>query len=270
MSDKQAIVSGLIDEWRVLEELLEPLDEEQWLTPSALPGWTVHDVVAHIIGTELMLLGEQPPHTGLDPHTLAHVRNEIGAFNEQWVESMRRDSASTMLARFKEVTGKRAQALAAATDEEWNAPAMGPLGMTTYGGFMHIRLFDCWMHELDIRDAVDQPRTEATDRDRLGMQQLCASLGYAVGKLGKAPAGSRVAFELTGALPQRIYVAVDGRATVVDALDGPETIGIRLDSWLFVRLCGGRTKADRHLDEVELSGDVKAAKHIAEHLAFTI
>ena len=44
--------------WRYVEHqrldlagLLESLDEEQWRTPSACPGWTVGDVAAHIISS---------------------------------------------------------------------------------------------------------------------------------------------------------------------------------------------------------------------------
>ena len=37
-----------------------------------------------------------------------------------------------------------------------------PAGKDTYGRFMQIRVFDCWLHEQDIRDALGPTRT----RDR--------------------------------------------------------------------------------------------------------
>ena len=40
------------------------------------------------------------------------------------------------------------------SDEEWNAVTMTPTGPDSYGRFMRIRVFDCWMHEEDIRDGV--------------------------------------------------------------------------------------------------------------------
>ena len=39
------------DERLALIADLEPLTDEQWDTPSLCPGWTVHDVVAHIVDT---------------------------------------------------------------------------------------------------------------------------------------------------------------------------------------------------------------------------
>ena len=40
--------------------LCDDLTDEQWALPTDCPGWSVQDHVAHMIGTERMLLGEQP------------------------------------------------------------------------------------------------------------------------------------------------------------------------------------------------------------------
>jgi uncharacterized protein (TIGR03083 family) len=50
--DKSDVLSGLFDTWDSLDRLLTGLSEEQWQTPTPLPGWSVHNVVAHIIGTD--------------------------------------------------------------------------------------------------------------------------------------------------------------------------------------------------------------------------
>ena len=94
--DQAAVTNALLQQWDAIERVLTPLDEEQWLTPSVLPGWTVHDVVSHVIGTESMMLGEEPPVTHVEPHA-AHVHNEIGAFNERWVEGLRDRTGAQML-----------------------------------------------------------------------------------------------------------------------------------------------------------------------------
>ena len=49
----------------------------------------MQDNVAHIVGTEAMLAGEPGPSVDIDRDANAHVRNDIGVFNEQWVESLR-------------------------------------------------------------------------------------------------------------------------------------------------------------------------------------
>ena len=267
--DQAAVTNALLQQWDAIEDALTPLDEEQWLTPSVLPGWTVHDVVSHVIGTESMLLGEEPPVTHVEPHA-AHVHNEIGAFNERWVEGLRDRTGAQMLELFRDATGRRRAALAAMTPEEWAAESWTPVGKDTYGRFMRIRLFDCWMHEQDIRDALGVPGDEGGARGELAFAEIDGAIAYLVGKKGKAPDGSRVQIELTGPLARTIRVAVDGRAKRVDAFDTAPTTTITLDSRLFVRLTGGRTTAQSHADGIALAGDTAVGERIVHHLAFTI
>ena len=127
-----------------------------------------------------------------------------------------------MLGRFRDVTAARREALTAMSDDDWNAVTATPAGPDSYGRFMRVRIFDCWMHEQDIREALSRPSSDAdleTPTARLALDEMAASMGFVVGKLGKAPDGSRVAIELTGPLARTIRVAVDGRAKLVDGFD---------------------------------------------------
>lgn len=49
MSDRSAIWQAVHEERHRLVSDLEGLTLEQWQTPSLCPGWSVHDVVAHLI-----------------------------------------------------------------------------------------------------------------------------------------------------------------------------------------------------------------------------
>ena len=163
---KDRTVAALGEVWASLGDLLGELSDDEWRLPSPLPGWSVQDNVAHIVGTEAMLAGEPGPSVEIDRDVNAHVRNDIGAFNEQWVESLRAVPPNEVLSRFRELTGARLAALEAMTDEEWNAESFTPAGMDTYGRFMQIRVFDCWLHEQDIRDAAADPATRPAWRSR--------------------------------------------------------------------------------------------------------
>ena len=59
--DKSDVLAGLFGTWDSLDRLLTGLSEQQWRTPTPLPGWCVHNVVAHIIGTESVLQGLNAP-----------------------------------------------------------------------------------------------------------------------------------------------------------------------------------------------------------------
>jgi uncharacterized protein (TIGR03083 family) len=270
--DKSDVLSGLFATWDSLDRLLTGLSEQQWQTPTPLPGWCVHDVVAHVIGTESVLQGISTPDADIDLTTLGHVRNDVGVANECWVRHLSSESGADVHQRFRALTADRRKHLTEMSGDEWNAPTLTPVGPDSYGRFMRVRVFDCWMHEHDIRDALDAPASDADlagPAARLTLDELATSMGYVVGKLGKAPDGSRVAIELTGPLARTIRVAVDGRARMVDDFGGQEpTSTIRLDGVLFTRLAGGR--ANPGAGGVELSGDQEVASRIVEHLNYTI
>ncbi|MCQ4079518.1 maleylpyruvate isomerase family mycothiol-dependent enzyme [Streptomyces sp. RB6PN25] len=270
MIDKDTVVDALAQEWAAIDHLVAGLDDDQWAAASPCPGWTVQDVVAHIIGTELGLSGGQPDPATADVHSLPHVRNDIGAFNEAWVACFRDRSPAQVLDRFRAVTGQRTEALAEMPAEEFHAPSWTPAGHATYARFMQIRVFDCWMHEQDIRDAVGRPGNEDGPGAAISIDEITQALGYVVGKRGKAPDGSSLTFDLTGPLRRQLHVTVDGRARVVDGLARPADVAISLPLGVFTRLCGGRARPQDVADSIAFEGDRELGRQIVSSLAFTI
>ena len=57
----------------------------------------MHDIVAHVVGTESMLQGVATPEADIDVSTLKHVRNDIGVMNEHWVRKLRGLVAAELL-----------------------------------------------------------------------------------------------------------------------------------------------------------------------------
>ena len=270
--DKSDVLAGLFAVWDEIDTVLAGLADEQWQVQSPLPGWTVHDVTAHVIGTESMLQGVATPDADIDVSTLKHVRNDVGVMNERWVRKLRGISPTELLDRLRDTTTKRREALSDMSDNDWNQITATPTGPDTYGRFMRVRDFDCWMHLHDIRDALDQPATDpAGPAARLALDEMAASTGFVVGKLGGAPDGSRVVIELTGPLGRTINVAVEGRGQVVDDFGGREpTATIALDGLLFTRLAGGRTTVEQHPDAISYSRDEAVGRRIVQHLNYVI
>jgi uncharacterized protein (TIGR03083 family) len=140
--DKPDVLAGLFAVWGEIDTLLAGLPHEQWQAQSPLPGWTVHDVTAHLIGTESMLQGIATPDADIDVSTLKHVRNDIGVMNERWVRKLRGVSMTDMLEKFRAATGNRREALTGMGDDDWNQITATPAGPDTYGRFMRVRDFD--------------------------------------------------------------------------------------------------------------------------------
>ena len=272
--DKDDVLEGLFASWDGIAVMLAGLSEDEWRTATDLPGWDVHAVVAHMVGAESMLLGLATPEPDVDLATVEHVRNFVGAMNEPWVRSLRDESGAELLARFRDVTAQRRAVLAAIPVDEWNAPTQTPAGPDSYGRFMRIRAFDCWMHEQDIRAALDREPSAAqlsTADARISLDEMAASMSFVVGKKGQAPEGSRVLLKLTGPLSREIRVVVNGRAALVEDFGGAEpTTVVTLDGLQFTRLAGGRGLVSYRPAEVEYTGDDAVGKRIVENIAYVI
>jgi uncharacterized protein (TIGR03083 family) len=186
------------------------------------------------------------------------------------VRQLRGVSPADLLDRFRATTAQRREELTAMADADWNQVTATPAGPDTYGRFMRVRDFDCWMHLHDIRDALGQPATRpAGPSSDLALDEMAASMGFVVGKLGGAPDGSRVAIELTGPLARTINVAIDGRGKLVDDFgDAGPTAAITMDGLLFSRLAGGRTTVDH--GAITYGGDQAVGTRIVEHLNYVI
>ena len=272
--DKSDVLSGLFAVWDAIDAQLDGLPESGWHAATPLPAWNVQAVVSHMIGTESFLSGVAAPEVDMDVSGLDHVRNDIGAMNECWVRHLSTESGDSVLARFRAVTNDRRKVLVGLGEDDWNALTLTPVGPDSYGRFMRVRVFDCWMHEQDIRMALQRPSSDDEldgPASRLSLDEIAATMGFVVGKLAKAPDGSRVLFDLTGPLARSIRVSVDDRAQVVDDFGGQEpTVTIRLDALQFTRLAGGRSLCPARVQDVELGGDKDVAAQIVEHLNFVI
>jgi Mycothiol maleylpyruvate isomerase N-terminal domain len=68
--DKSEVLGGLFAAWDDIETLVDGLSEAQWQARTPLPGWCVHDVVAHLIGVESMLESVATLEADIDVSTL--------------------------------------------------------------------------------------------------------------------------------------------------------------------------------------------------------
>jgi uncharacterized protein (TIGR03083 family) len=268
--DKAVVVPLLRREFDAISRLCETFDDAAWDTATCLPGWSVKDQLSHLVGTEAMLDGEQAPD--VDVSHLTHINNEIGRFNELWVESLRPHSGPEVLERFRELTARRLAALEAMTQTDFDAPSFTPVGRDeTYGRFMRIRHYDCFLHEHDMRDALG--REDRPDPEQLAfvLDEVAAGLGYVVGKKAAMPKGARVRIEITGDGARDLDYEVGDRAELVNRHETEPTVVLRLPAMLFLRLTGGRTDPGPHVGaEVQLDGDEELARRLATNLAYTI
>lgn len=268
--DRDRMVSLLSEEFAAISAMCGTFDEAAWATPTCLPGWTVKDQLSHLAGTERMLSGEPAPDVGLPD--APYLRNDLGRANELWVEANRPLPGEAVLASFESVVARRLAVLEAMTQADFDAPSWTPVGRDeTYGRFMRVRHYDCFLHEHDIRQALGMAERDEPAHVASALQETVPALGYIVGRKAAIPPGASVRIEVTGAVPATYLVRVGERAELVERLEDGPTAGIRLPVMLFLRLTGGRVLASAQPEgEIVLEGDKELARQLADHLAYTI
>lgn len=265
MADDE-VIEHLRAEWAALVELCTDLSEQDWQRATDCPGWTVQDNVAHLLGTELSLLGEPAPELAA---AHPHVRNDLGRANEAWVEHFRGHTGDAVLKRFAETSERRLAALRAMSEQEMATPTESPVGELPYREFMGIRLMDSWVHEQDIRHSLERPGGFDAARVGVVIDRLLRPLGYVVAKRVQPPEGSVLAVRITDPVP-RVHAVrfAEGKGRVVDAADEAVST-VSLTPSLLERLVAGRWSGDRGLEygHVVIDGDVELGRTLVRNLA---
>jgi hypothetical protein len=140
---------------------------------------------------------------------------------------------------------------------------------------MAIRVFDCWYHDQDIREALGRPGFLEGDVADLSLARIPAKgLGYVVGKKAAARPGSVVVFDVTGSpeIVAAISVPPEGRAVLLADAPADASVRITTDRRTFARLAGGRWSGDdaRARGALRVDGDVDLGSRVVDNMAFTI
>ena len=269
MMDDATIIENMAAVWRSIERVCAGLDEAQWALPTDCPDWSVKDNLTHMAGSESTLLGRpQPDHTPANAGTL---RNSMAERNEVQVDYRRSWPGDAVLEEFRTVTAARLDALRAMSPDEWGAESWTPAGPGTYRDFMLIRVFDCWVHEQDMRRALGRPGSLEGAPAEHAMERIALAMPYVVGKRAGAPEGASVVFDITSPAPNTLSIGVEGgRARPLAPVPEHPTVRLSTDFETFMCLSCGRWDPATILSEgrVRISGDEALGRTIVENLNF--
>jgi len=248
--------------WSSLLEVCDTLTEAEWKRPTGCPGWTVQDVVSHLVDYESGALGRPRPQAAM-PLDRAHVKNELGEANEHGVEIRRPLSGEAVLIELREVVSARAAQLRSLTVEDLAREVQTPAGPGTMADLLTLRVMDTWSHEQDVRRAVGRPGHASGPAVDEAVTYWAQYLPWVVGRRVHAPDGATVLFAVDH---HRFGVrVVDGRGQP-DDLGGEEpTVTISMSAPTFAAHVGGRT--DAPADHV-ITGEQALGRVIVANLGF--
>ncbi|HWD96332.1 MAG TPA: maleylpyruvate isomerase family mycothiol-dependent enzyme [Acidimicrobiales bacterium] len=266
------IVDTLDETWSSIERTLRPREPEAYDALTPCPGWSVRDVLSHLLGFELMMRGElkPPSHEGSWP---SHVKNPIGEINEAIVDSYRSWPGVEVLDLFRATTTRSIEILRSLDDDSWEKVGWSPEGDRPFHRFQETRALDSWIHLQDIRDALLEPSDDHGPGEEIVVNRFESALPYVLGKKAGAHDGTLVQINLSGRLARSILIGVEnGRASALERTSEVPTMELTTPVALFWRRAAGRISAEAFLraSATDVRGDEALAGSFAEALRIMI
>jgi uncharacterized protein (TIGR03083 family) len=206
------------------------------------------------------------------PQDTSFVRNEVGQNNEVLVDWRRSSSGADVLEEFIQVTGERMQFLNALTPRDFDQAMDTPIGPGTLRDFLSIRIFDAWVHEQDMRRALDAPGHMEGPVVRHSLDRMCMALPFVTGKKAGAADGVTVVFRISGQEARTVCIGVEDRRAKEIELPANPSVVLTLDVETFTCLCCGRRSSEQVVEagKVGLEGDQVLGRTIVANMNFMI
>ncbi|MFF9141978.1 maleylpyruvate isomerase family mycothiol-dependent enzyme [Streptomyces albogriseolus] len=253
-----------------ISELVQPLPEADWNRRTPCPGWSVRDVVSHVIGLDSEMYGDPRPIHTL-PRDLFHVTNDHQRYMEMQVDVRRHHTAPEMTSELELMIIRRNRQLRNESRDP-DTKVRGPLGTElTLEESMRRHAFAVWAHEQDLRTALGRPGNLDSPGAHVARDVLLDELPRVVADLAQAPRSSAVVVDVHGPVEflRTVRVDIQGRGTLETAPALGPAAALTLDWETYVRLACGRVTPEAVADRVKTEGDQDLAAAILRHFAVT-
>lgn len=265
MADLQELKRANLELFDAYEGLADSFDEADWRRPTGCPGWTVKDIVAHVIGVEAVHLGEaQPDHE--PPGDLPHVRDDFGRYMEVHVDLRRPLAAEEVRRELHDVLERRRVAVAGVRELGEEVPTVfartAPAAQV-----LSIRVLDLWMHEQDLRRAVGRPGHRTGPAADVSLRRIDRAVARALHERLPGLTGPVVLDVLGDAGSHTVAFDLATGDPLAEPPADP-TVRVELDVDAYVSLAGGRADAPS-VAELVLQGDRELGQRVLSNLAIT-
>ncbi|GHF69073.1 maleylpyruvate isomerase family mycothiol-dependent enzyme [Streptomyces thermodiastaticus] len=253
-----------------ISDLVQPLVEGEWNRRTPCPGWSVRDIVSHVIGLDCEALGDPRPIHAL-PRDLFHVTSDHQRYMELQVDVRRHHTAPEMTSELEYTIIRRNRQLRN-ENRDPGTTVRGPLGaQITLEEAMRYRAFDIWVHEQDLRTALGEPGNLDSPGAQVTRDYLLDALPGVIAERAEAPRSSAIVFDVSGPVEflRTVRIDIKGRATLETAPALGPAASLSLDWETYVRLACGRVSYQAVEDRVKTEGDTELAERILRNFTVT-
>lgn len=275
MSRLPLYVQGWREAAADLRALADDLSDDDWQTMTECPGWTVRDVLAHLVALEEQLAGIDVGHDVDESGSDETGKVVTPGMTQPGVDARKDRSVTDLLTDFDAALADRDQQLGDELDaaDPRDRPPRVPAGLPwDWETLLRNRAVDMWMHDQDIRRAVGRPGGMDNAGAAVTLATFTAALPYVVGKRVRPPVGTSVVWQITEPHAATVTVGVDEQQRAVHLSEPPvePTVRLVLDTSTFAALCGGRLETmDPQNVGVRVEGDAELAGRVLEAMAVT-
>ena len=207
----------LLRQRRRLVELLAGLDETQWAAASRCEGWTVRDVIAHLVGVDQFWAVSAGAALAGEPTRYLQAFDPV-ATPAQMVDGTQDLAPAAVLEHFGVGVEALADLLGGLDEDRWSVVAEAPPGHVSLHALALHALWDAWIHERDIVLPLGLPPVVDADEVRASLRYV-AALGPALSATrGSVRTGTLV---VDGTDPEAHVVVDAGETVVVSDRDAP-------------------------------------------------
>lgn len=156
---------------------LAGLDADQWAAPSRCEGWSVQDVITHLVTTnQFWAFSLRSALDGRPTRLLASF--DPVASPAEMVAAARSQTSGEVLAAFVDSNEALAGAVGTIGEDGWSTPGEAPPGHVALHAVALHALWDAWVHERDVVLPLGMTPVEEDD-EVAGCLAYAAALGPA-------------------------------------------------------------------------------------------
>ena len=200
----------LLRQRRRLSTFLAALDTEGWSAPSRCEGWSVQDVIAHLVGTNQFWAVSMASGLAGSPTRILAAFDPV-ATPARMVDDVRALSPAEVLDQFAQTTEAMANVLSGLDGDAWSTVAEAPPGHVALRAVALHALWDAWIHERDVVLPLGGSPVEEVDEVECSLRYV-AALGPALSAAGGSTRCGTLGIETTD---PDLQMVVEAGPTVV-------------------------------------------------------